>query len=83
MYVLGLCHTPLYFHTSKPSPVTPHIPIPRKPLQTLKTPSEKYCEKPPKSRNRANPDSKGTILKYCIQKPAVKLKHESATTLSY
>jgi hypothetical protein len=32
-------------------------------------PSEKYREKPPKFRNGANPDSKGTILKYCTQKP--------------
>jgi hypothetical protein len=67
MFVLG----PLYFHTPKPSPRhTPYVPIPRNPPQTLKTPSEKYRKKPSKSKNGANPNSKGTILKYCTQKPA-------------
>jgi hypothetical protein len=37
--------------------------------QTLKILSEKYCRKSPKSRNKVNPDSKWSILKYCIQKP--------------
>jgi hypothetical protein len=71
MFVLGQCHTSLYFYTSKPSSRhTPYVPIPRNPPQTLKTPSEKYCEKLPKSKNGANSDSKWFILKYCIQKPA-------------
>jgi hypothetical protein len=66
--------TPPYIFT--PQTITPshsHIPIPRKPPQTLKTPSEKYHEKPSKSRNGANPDSKKTILKYCTQKPTLTL----------
>jgi hypothetical protein len=71
MFVLAYVTPSLYFHTPKPSPHhTLYIPIPRNPPQTPKTPSEKYREKPPKSRNGANPDSKGTIQKYCIQKPA-------------
>jgi hypothetical protein len=71
MFVLGQCHTPLYFHIPKPSSRhTPYVPIPRNPPQTPKTPSEKYREKTLKSRNGANPDSKWSILKYCTQKPA-------------
>jgi hypothetical protein len=61
---------PYIFTPPNHHPITPHISISRKPLQTLKTLSEKYREKLLKSRNGANPDSKRTILKYCIQKPA-------------
>jgi hypothetical protein len=70
MFVLGQCHTPLYFHIPKPSPChTLYTHIQKTPANP-ENPSEKYREKPPKSRNRANPDNKRTILKYCTQKPA-------------
>jgi hypothetical protein len=49
MFILGQCHTSLYFHTLKPSP---HIPIPRKPPQTLKI-SQKNIVK-----NPSNPEMK-------------------------
>lgn len=71
MFILDHVTPPYIFTPQNHHPVTPpHIPIPRKPPQTLKTPSEKHREKTPKSRNGANPDSKGAIPKYCTQKPA-------------
>jgi len=71
MFILDHVTPPYIFTPQNHHPVTPpHIPIPRKPPQTLKTPSEKHREKTPKSRNGANPDSKEAIPKYCTQKPA-------------
>jgi hypothetical protein len=79
-YIFWLISHPLYFYTSKPSPYyIPYKPIPRKPPQTPKTPLEKYREKSPKSRNRANPDSKWSILKYCIQKSTKSRKPSKKT----
>jgi hypothetical protein len=50
------CHTPIY----------PYSENSRKPQK----PPQKNIVKNPKFKNGANPDSKRTILKYCIQKPA-------------
>jgi hypothetical protein len=64
-----MSHSPIFSHLQTITPSHPPYTHIQKTLANPKTPSEKYCKKPLKSRNGANSDSKGTILKYCIQKP--------------